>query len=98
MDQTLNEIRVTAQGHLGAKDLAEHLNELPARQDAIKAGGSSLRDYVQTSGELGYFQHQWRVYGKEGEPCPDCPGAACKLVQRIMQSGRSSFFCPLKQK
>jgi len=79
-----------------AKKLAAAIKQ--TLDDAIKAGGSSLRDYVQTSGELGYFQHQWRVYGKEGEPCPDCPGAACKLVQRIVQSGRSSFFCPLKQK
>ena len=39
---------------------------------AIAAGGSSLRDYVQASGELGYFQHHWAVYGKEGEPCPGC--------------------------
>jgi len=67
-------------------------------RDAIKAGGSSLRDYVQTSGELGYFQHQWRVYGKAGEPCPDCPGPPCPGVQRIVQTGRSSFFCPVKQK
>ena len=66
--------------------------------DAIKAGGSSLRDYVQTSGELGYFQHHWCVYGKEGEPCPTCPGAPCPGVQRILQGGRSSFFCEVKQK
>jgi len=66
--------------------------------DAIKAGGSSLRDYVQASGELGYFQHQWRVYGKEGEPCPECPGPPCPGVQRLVQSARSSFYCPTKQK
>ena len=65
-------------------------------QEAIAAGGSSLRDYVQASGELGYFQHQWRVYGKEGESCPDCAGN-CQ-VQRIAQGGRSSFFCAKKQK
>ena len=62
---------------------------------AIEAGGSSLRDYVQTDGELGYFQHAWAVYGKEGEPCPTCPGGrACKTgVRRITQSGRSTFYC-----
>jgi formamidopyrimidine-DNA glycosylase len=67
-------------------------------EDAIKAGGSSLRDYVQATGELGYFQHHWCVYGKEGEPCPECAGAPCPGVQRIVQGGRSSFFCAIKQK
>lgn len=59
--------------------------------DAIDAGGSSLRDYRQTDGELGYFQHQFAVYGREGEACrtPGCKGA----VARISQSGRSSFYC-----
>ena len=42
--------------------------------EAIAAGGSSLRDYVQPDGELGYFQHAWKVYGREGEPCERCPG------------------------
>lgn len=57
--------------------------------EAIAKGGSTLRDYVQASGELGYFQHSFAVYGREGEPCHAC-GA---LVQRIVQSGRSTFFC-----
>ena len=59
--------------------------------EAIAAGGSSLRDYRQTDGELGYFQHTFAVYDREGEPCqrPDCNGA----IRRIVQSGRSSFFC-----
>jgi formamidopyrimidine-DNA glycosylase len=58
-------------------------------RDAIAAGGSSLRDYVQPDGELGYFQHNWRVYGREGEPCPGCPGLpACTGVRRIVQSAR----------
>lgn len=56
---------------------------------AIAAGGSSLRDYVQVDGELGYFQHEWRVYGREGEPCRRCDRA----IRRIVQSGRSSFWC-----
>lgn len=59
--------------------------------DAIKAGGSSLRDFRQADGELGYFQHSFDVYGREGDPCrtPDCPG----VITRIVQSGRSSFYC-----
>ena len=56
---------------------------------AIEAGGSSLRDYVQPNGELGYFSSQWRVYGREGKPCPNC-GAP---IRRRIDSGRSTFFC-----
>jgi formamidopyrimidine-DNA glycosylase len=67
--------------------------------EAIAAGGSSFRDYVQTSGELGYFQHAWKVYGREGEPCPQCSGRpACGGVRRIVQSGRGSFYCPRVQR
>lgn len=63
--------------------------------NAIAAGGSSLRDYVQATGELGYFQHQWAVYGREGEPCPDC---TCKIgIERIVQSNRSTFYCARRQ-
>ena len=66
--------------------------------EAIAAGGSSLRDYVQPSGELGYFQHAWKVYGREGEPCPVCPGPpACSGIARLVQSGRSTFYCPMHQ-
>lgn len=66
--------------------------------EAIAAGGSSLRDYVKPDGELGYFQHAWRVYGRAGEGCPECPGPpACDGVMRITQAGRSSFFCPMRQ-
>ncbi len=68
-------------------------------EEAIAAGGSSLRDYVQPDGELGYFQHAWKVYGREGEPCERCPGPpACRGVRRITQSGRSSFYCPRSQR
>lgn len=65
-------------------------------EDAIKAGGSSLRDHRQVNGDLGYFQHSFAVYGQEGEACKtvDCTGT----VQRIVQSGRSSFFCAACQK
>jgi formamidopyrimidine-DNA glycosylase len=63
---------------------------------AIAAGGSSLRDYVQTSGELGYFQHQWAVYGKEGAPCPGC---TCNAgILRVVQSNRSTFYCAKRQR
>jgi formamidopyrimidine-DNA glycosylase len=68
-------------------------------KEAIAAGGSSLRDYVQPGGELGYFQHAWKVYGREGEPCPGCPGEPeCHGVRRIVQSGRSTFYCPRTQR
>ncbi len=64
--------------------------------EAIEAGGSSLRDFRQADGELGYFQHSFDVYGREGEPCrtPDCG----RYVKRIVQSGRSSFFCSTCQR
>ena len=73
---------------------------VPAIRDvlnsAIAAGGSSLRDYVQADGELGYFQHNWRVYGREGESCGqeecDC------TIRRIVQSGRSTFYCGKHQR
>ena len=59
--------------------------------DAIAAGGSSLRDYVHADGSLGYFQHSFAVYDREGEPCakPGCRGH----IERIVQSGRSTFYC-----
>ena len=59
--------------------------------DAIAAGGSSLRDYVHADGSLGYFQHSFAVYDREGEPCPT-PGCGGH-IERIVQSGRSTFFC-----
>lgn len=64
--------------------------------DAIAAGGSSLRDYRQADGSLGYFQHTFSVYDREGHPCPtpDCGGT----VRRIVQSGRSTFYCPRCQR
>lgn len=64
--------------------------------DAIDAGGSSLKDYRQTDGELGYFQHSFQVYGREGQPC-QTPGCTTTIA-RIVQSGRSSFYCPTCQK
>ena len=63
---------------------------------AIKAGGSSLRDHRQTSGELGYFQHSFQVYDREGKKCesPGCGG----IVRRFTQNGRSTFWCPKCQR
>ncbi|HEY3637994.1 MAG TPA: bifunctional DNA-formamidopyrimidine glycosylase/DNA-(apurinic or apyrimidinic site) lyase [Rhizomicrobium sp.] len=65
-------------------------------QAAIKAGGSSLRDFAKTDGALGEFQHRFAVYDREGKPCPrkDCGGT----IKRIVQSGRSTFWCPACQK
>lgn len=66
---------------------------------AIAAGGSSLRDYVQTDGALGYFQHQWAVYDKKGKACPGCDCAIAKTggIAKIVQGGRATFYCPRKQ-
>jgi formamidopyrimidine-DNA glycosylase len=63
---------------------------------AIEAGGSSLRDFADSDGKLGYFQHQFWVYDREGQPCPraDCHAS----IQRLVQSGRSSFYCPACQR
>lgn len=64
--------------------------------EAIQAGGSSLRDFRQTDGELGYFQHNFDVYGRQEKPCQtsDCTG----IIKRVTQSGRSSFYCPKCQR
>jgi formamidopyrimidine-DNA glycosylase len=65
-------------------------------KDAIAAGGSSLRDYAHADGELGYFQHRFAVYDREGKPCPN---KGCKgTIKRIVQSGRSTFYCPSCQR
>src|SRR5664280_2596107 len=63
-------------------------------QDAIQAGGSSLRDHRRTDGALGDFQHSFQVYDREGAPCPSCKGK----IKRIVQTGRSTFYCPSCQK
>jgi formamidopyrimidine-DNA glycosylase len=69
-------------------------------EEAIGAGGSSLRDYVRADGELGRFQDRFAVYDREGQPCPGCPGpeAGCAGVQRMVQAGRSTFWCPRTQR
>jgi len=63
-------------------------------QDAVKAGGSSLKDFANTEGDLGYFQHSFDVYGREDEECNSCTAP----IRRIVQSGRSSFFCSTCQR
>ena len=65
-------------------------------REAIKAGGSTLRDHRQANGELGYFQHRFSVYDRDGQPCTVCAGR--KPIQRIVQGGRSTFYCPQCQK
>lgn len=64
-------------------------------EEAIEAGGSTLRDYVQADGSKGGFQKLHQVYGREGEHCPVCPRSLKDtLIQRMTQGGRSTFFCP----
>lgn len=89
-------IRPTRRGKsLRVREVEALAETIPAvLQRAIAAGGSSLRDFAQPSGELGYFQHDFQVYGREGEPCRRCGTA----IRRIVQSGRSSFYCPDCQK
>ncbi|TXL81876.1 bifunctional DNA-formamidopyrimidine glycosylase/DNA-(apurinic or apyrimidinic site) lyase [Vineibacter terrae] len=65
-------------------------------QRSIADGGSSLRDHKQPDGELGYFQTRFVVYDREGQPCPGC--TCGKGVRRIVQAGRSTFFCPVRQR
>jgi formamidopyrimidine-DNA glycosylase len=65
-------------------------------EEAVHAGGSSLRDHARTDGELGYFQHAFRVYDRAGKPCAK---AGCKgTVRRFVQNGRSTFWCPACQR
>src|SRR5687768_4431202 len=82
-----------AAGRVPAKKLGpivQAIREVLA--EAIAAGGSTLRDYAQADGALGYFQHRFRVYDREGRPCPN---AGCHgVIGRRVQAGRSTFFCP----
>ena len=77
-----------------AHRLADVIRDVLA--EAVEAGGSTLRDHAQVDGSLGYFQHSFRVYDREGEACvtPACTGT----VTRLVQSGRSTFYCPVCQK
>ena len=98
--ETLYRARIAPQtkaGDLAARQVAALVPIIRAvLAEAIEAGGSSLRDFRQADGELGYFQHSFQVYDREGQPCvtPGC-GAT---VGRIVQSGRSSFYCPQCQR
>ena len=81
-------------GKVSRAALARLVPEIRAvLEEAIRAGGSTLRDYVRPDGELGYFAKDWRVYGREGEAC-----GCGKPVQRLVQGGRSTFFCGSCQK
>ncbi len=76
-------------GRVGKAKLEQLVPAIKAvLEESIAAGGSTIRDYAQPSGELGYFAASWRVYGREGEPCP-CGGT----VERFVQGGRSTFWC-----
>lgn len=86
-----------AAGRIGAERITKliaHIRDVLT--DAIAAGGSSLRDHRQATGELGYFQHSFRVYDREGAPCPKlgCSGH----IRKIVQGGRSSYFCGVCQR
>jgi formamidopyrimidine-DNA glycosylase len=87
----------TVQGRR-AERLAATIKEV--FEDAIAAGGSSLRDHRRPSGEVGFFQHRLAVYGRAGEPCPGC---CCDLlrtggIRKVVQSGRSTFYCGHRQR
>lgn len=98
--ETLYRARISPQTKAGALTATQVRGLVPIiRQvltEAIEAGGSSLRDYRQADGELGYFQHAFQVYGREGQPC-QTPGCGSEIA-RIVQSGRSSFYCPTCQR
>ena len=87
---------VTAKGLMHARGTGLAATIRNVLEEAIEAGGSTLRDYSHTDGSLGYFQHRFRVYDREGEACPapDCKGT----IARIVQSGRSTFYCAACQK
>ena len=84
-------------GSLSPKEIATLVPSIrKVLQAALAAGGSSLRDYVQSDGVLGSFQNHFAVYDREGKRCPGCR-CGKPAIMRITQSGRSSFFCPIRQ-
>jgi len=86
-------------GSLGAprhERLAAAIKDVLER--AIAAGGSTLRDHRQPDGELGYFQHDFAVYGRAGLRCPGCNCGGKSGIRRIVQAGRATFFCPHRQR
>ena len=98
--EALNRARISPfkpAGSISRPRLARLVDDIrDVLSEAIQAGGSTLRDYAQADGSLGYFQHRFRVYDREGEPCMN---ARCKgLVARKLQAGRSTFYCPVCQR
>jgi formamidopyrimidine-DNA glycosylase len=98
--EALNRARISpfkAAGGVSAARLAKLVPEIKAvLAEAIDAGGSTLRDFAQTDGALGYFQHRFRTYDREGQPCRN---AGCEgVIARQLQAGRSTFYCPVCQK
>ena len=100
VSEVLHRTSISPKRQAGRIACARVATLVPAIRDvlnqAIASGGSSLRDHRQTNGELGYFQHNFRVYGREGQPCPtaNCNGH----IARVVQSGRSTFYCPKCQR
>lgn len=98
--EVLYRARINPKRKAGALSAGRVASLVPIIRDvlseAIAAGGSSLRDYRQADGELGYFQHGFQAYDREGDPCQtlDCTGT----IARITQSGRSTFYCPKCQR
>ena len=98
--EALNRARISPfkpAGGVSAARLARLVPEIKAvLAEAIQAGGSTLRDFAQTDGALGYFQHRFRTYDREGQPCRNdgCKG----VIDRKLQAGRSTFYCPVCQK
>ncbi len=81
--------RRRAHGVAGARSSRLRAALVSVLEEAIAAGGSSLRDFAAADGELGYFQHAFEVYGRAGEPCRRCGG----VIRRLVQAGRSTFYC-----
>ena len=98
--EALNRARISpfkAAGQVSGPRLAKLVPEIKAvLAEAIQAGGSTLRDFAQTDGALGYFQHRFRTYDREGQPCRNdaCQG----VIDRKVQAGRSTFYCPVCQR
>ncbi len=96
--EALNVARINPRkpgGQVSGPQLDRLVAAIPAvLESAIEAGGSTLRDYARPDGELGYFSKQFRVYGREGETCPYDGG----IIQRQIDGGRSTFWCPKCQK
>jgi formamidopyrimidine-DNA glycosylase len=98
--EALNRARISPfkpAGKIKAARLEALVPEIKAvLSEAIRAGGSTLRDFAQADGALGYFQHSFRTYDREGEPCRN---AGCKgVIDRKVQAGRSTFYCPVCQR